>query len=74
MFGYVKKKDLEFLENKNRHLADLLQGYVRSHEEIKKELDIEHQRAEYWKAKALYPKNEPSVFGLDKKTAEYIKS
>ncbi len=73
MFGYVKKKEYD-------EVIQLLQGNIKQHkgyqrflEEQEKRTELEYKRAEYWKAKALYPNSEPYVEG-DMKTVKYIKS
>ena len=41
--------------------------------ELEKKIELEYKRAEYWKAKSLFPNSEPYIEG-DMETIKYIKS
>ena len=73
MFDFVKKKDYELLEKCYKGANTKLQGMQIILKEQEKQTELEYKRAEYWKAKALYPNAEPYVEG-DMKTVKYIKS
>ncbi len=73
MFGYVKKKEYDELYSYYKATLKHIKGYQRLLEEQEKHTELEYKRAEYWKAKALYPNSEPYVEG-DMKTVKYIKS
>ena len=73
MFGYVKKKDYDLLEKCYKNISDQAFGMRVMLKELEKKVELEYKRAEYWKAKALYPNSEPYVEG-DIKTIKYIKS
>ena len=65
MFGFVKKKDYDLLEKCMKNTVNILNGT--------RLILLEYKRAEYWKAKALYPESEPYVES-DIETVKYIKS
>lgn len=73
MFGYVKKKEYDELYRDYKSALKYTKGYQRLLEEQEKRKELEYKRAEYWKAKALYPNLEPYVEG-DMRTVKYIKS
>ena len=73
MFGYVKKKDYDLLEKYYKNISDQAFGMRVMLKELEKKVELEYKRAEYWKAKALYPDSEPYVEG-DMETIKYIKS
>lgn len=73
MFGYVKKKDYELLKKYYKNISDQAFGMRVMLKEQEKKVELEYKRAEYWKAKALYPNSEPYVEG-DMETIKYIKS
>lgn len=73
MFGYVKKKEYDEVIQLLQGNIEQHKGYQRFLEEQEKRTELEYKRAEYWKAKALYPNSEPYVEG-DMKTVKYIKS
>ena len=73
MLNFVNKKKYEEIYNRWKHLTDTLHGFEILLEEQQKQTELEYKRAEYWKAKALYPNSEPYVDG-DMKTIKYIKS
>ena len=73
MFGFVKKKDYDLLEECIKSKEYILHGTQLMLKEQEKKTELEYKRAEYWKAKALYPDSEPYVEG-DMKTVKYIKS
>ena len=73
IFGFVKKKDYDLLEKCIKNKEYILHGAQLMLKEQEKQIELEYKRAEYWKAKALYPDAEPYVDG-DMKTVKYIKS
>ena len=73
MFGFVKKKDYDEMEARWKNVLSHIQGLQILLDDQKKNTELEYKRAEYWKAKALYPNSEPYVEG-DMKTVKYIKS
>ena len=73
MLNFVNKKKYEDIYNRWRHLTDTLHGLEILLDNQKKQTELEYKRAEYWKAKALYPNSEPYVEG-DMETIKYIKS
>ena len=72
MLNFVNKKKYEEIYNRWKHLTDILHGLEILLDNQKKQTELEYKRAEYWKAKALYPNSEPYVEG-DMKTVKYIK-
>lgn len=73
MFGYVKKKEYDELYKRYRDAMATCEGYANLFKKQEKMREVEYKRAEYWKAKALYPNSEPYVEG-DMETIKYIKS
>ena len=73
MFGFVKKKDYNLLKECIKSKEYMLHGTQLMLKEQENQTELEYKRAEYWKAKALYPDTEPYVDG-DMKTVKYIKS
>ena len=73
MFGYVKKKDYDLLEKYYKNISYQAFGMRVMIKELERNVELEYKRAEYWKAKALYPNSEPCVEG-DMETIKYIKS
>lgn len=73
MLNYVNKKEYEEIYNRWKHLRDISHGLEILLDNQKKQIELEYKRAEYWKAKALYPNSEPYVEG-DMETIKYIKS
>lgn len=73
MFGFVKKKDYDLLEKCMKNTVNILNGTRLILKDQEKKTELEYKRAEYWKAKALYPESEPYVEG-DIETVKYIKS
>lgn len=73
MFGYVKKKEYDKMEEHWRNLSNQIYGFRMALNIQKEKTELEYKRAEYWKAKALYPNSEPFVEG-DMETVKYIKS
>lgn len=73
MFGYVKKKYYDKMEEHWRNLLKQIHGFQIALNFQKEKTELEYKRAEYWKAKALYPNSEPYVEG-DMETIKYIKS
>lgn len=72
-FGYVKKKEYDLLEKSYKNISYKVFGMRVMLKELEKKVELEYKRAEYWKAKALYPNSEPYVEG-DMETIKYIKS
>ena len=72
-FGYVKKKEYDLLEISYKNISYKVFGMRVMLKELEKKVELEYKRAEYWKAKALYPNSEPYVEG-DMETIKYIKS
>ena len=73
MFGYVKKKEYDNMEEHWRNLLNQIHGFRMALNFQKEKTELEYKRAEYWKAKALYPNSEPYVEG-NMETIKYIKS
>lgn len=73
MFGYIKKKEYDEVYKRYRGAMAACEGYANLFEKQEKSREVEYKRAEYWKAKALYPNSEPYVEG-DMETIKYIKS
>ena len=72
-FEYVKKKDYDLLEKYYKNISDQAFGMRVILKELEKKIELEYKRAEYWKAKSLFPNSEPYVEG-DMETIKYIKS
>ena len=73
MLNFVNKKKYEEIYDRWKHLTDTLHGFEILLDNQKKQTELEYKRAEYWKAKALYPNSELDVEG-NMETIKYIKS